>query len=147
MADRCHANDEDCGTITRRRPEAVAQAHSPAGVEDLSETWTSSAWWKRATPGQVTRHSDNAPLRATQAGSLLRVDHRRIGRTRLTADSACPGRAIDPHQIRADHAAFPRFRSTFWTTRVTSSTPPTPALWRSRVRFRNGSAAAENCAA
>jgi hypothetical protein len=38
------------------------------------------------------RHSENAPLRATQAGNL-RVGHRRIGRRRLPADSACPRRA------------------------------------------------------
>jgi hypothetical protein len=56
--------------------------------------------------GRNTRYSENAPFRETQAGSLLHVDHRRIGRRRLLADSACPGRAIDPHEIRADHAAF-----------------------------------------
>jgi hypothetical protein len=61
----------------------------------------------------------------------MRVDHRRIGRRRLPCDSACPGRAIDPHQIRTDHGAFPGRRSTFldhsrgiW---VASSMPPTPA--------------------
>ena len=75
----------------------------------LDDVAISSKW----SSDRITRHSENALLRATQAGSLLRVQHRRIGRSRLPADSACPGRAIDPHQIRADHAAFSGFRSTF----------------------------------
>ena len=94
----------------------------------LDDVAISSKW----SSDRITRHSENALLRATQAGSLLRVHHRRIGRSRLPADSACPGRAIDPHQIRADHAAFSGFHSTFSGPRVkeflvTSSMPPTPA--------------------
>jgi hypothetical protein len=94
----------------------------------LDDVAISSKW----SSDRITRHSENALLRATQAGSLLRVQHRRIGRSRLPADSACPGRAIDPHQIRADHAAFSGFHSTFSGPRVkeflvTSSMPETPA--------------------
>jgi hypothetical protein len=101
---------------------------------------------------RVTPHPENALLRATQAGSLLRVHDRRIGRSRLPADSACPGRAIDPHKIRADHAAFSGFRSTFLDHESRNSWSLPRCLrhqhrWRSRVLFRNGSAPAASCVA
>ena len=82
--------------------------------------------------GRMTRDSENAPLRATQAGSLLCVHHRRIDRSRLPVDSACPCRANRSASFRADHAAFsggpfdisgPRVKE----VGVTSSMPPAPA--------------------
>jgi hypothetical protein len=100
--------------------------------------------------GQITRHSENVPLRARQAGSLLCVHHRRIDRSRLPVDSACPCRANRSASFRADHAAFSRGRSTFLdhASRKSGALPRClrhQRRWRSRVLFRNGSVAAANC--
>jgi hypothetical protein len=77
----------------------------------------------------VSRDSENAPLRATQAGSLLCVHHRRIDRSRLPVDSAYPCRA---NRSASDHAAFSGGPFDISGPRVkevggTSSVPPTPA--------------------
>jgi len=45
MADHCHANDEDCGTIARSRPEALASSSFRPirrGRGHLEDVWTSS---------------------------------------------------------------------------------------------------------
>jgi hypothetical protein len=100
---------------------------------------------------RATRHAENALLQATQAGSLLASataeevggDYLLISLSRSRDRSA---------QIRADHDALSGFRSAFLDHeskefRVTFSMPPNQHLWRNRVRFRNGSAAAANCVA
>ena len=100
--------------------------------------------------GRVTRHSDDAPLRARQAGSLLCVHHRRIDPSRLPVDSACPCRANRSASFRAGHAAFSGGRFDISGPRVkeVGALPRClrhPHRSRSRVLFRNGSVAAANC--